>query len=147
MTTKPKPALRAAIYARTSVDDTDAQRERKRKSSRIGADLGETDSIEQQVKLGLERCQSQGFQVDEKASVYRDVNYSGRTYPTGAKWMRDDDSSFLNYFNAPSRRLNKKYRPGLGALLKRIKTARDIDVIVALNKTLLKILSFSMPER
>lgn len=118
---KKKRKLRAAIYARTSADDKDLSKDKKKSSSRRAL----RQSIDEQVNACLEDCKRNGYIIDQEIDVYCDPDFSGRTYPEG--FAKDDDKAFEAYFNERIHRKNKKYRPALGKLLSR---AKDYDIIL-----------------
>ncbi len=115
--------LRAFIYARTSSDDaTDT-------SNQVlsGGDSSRKQSTEVQAKECRELCKRHGYTVipaSKENDAFEEKDISGRTYPTG---FTMSDPAFEAYFKKHIGRENKRSRPKLGELLKRIS---EVDVIV-----------------
>jgi len=112
--------VRAAIYARTSGDDNDLGSIKAKMENGASNRDAHSQSIEEQIRQGEELCKQQGYTV---AGDFQDPNFSGRTYPKGHEIP---DPAFDNYFTSHIKKLNKRTRPGLGALL----DTKGIDVII-----------------
>ena len=72
----------------------------------------QSESVEFQIEQCMEIAKANGYEV---TGVYRDLNSSGRLYPTGAEALAMSDLAFQNW--RKSRTFEKEYRPGLGAAL------------------------------
>lgn len=107
MAGKPKDVLRAAVYARTSREDT--KRRRRRKVAEVADKLREKVSIAQQVEDGQRRAQDKGWVVAEK-HIFADPDRSGKLPPK--QWAE-----------------GKRCREGLTHLVAAIE-AHEIDVLI-----------------
>lgn len=107
MAGKPKDVLRAAVYARTSREDT--KRRRCRKVAEVADKLREKVSIAQQVEDGQRRAQDKGWIVADK-HIFTDPDRSGKLPPK--QWAE-----------------GKRCREGLTHLVAAIE-AHEIDVLI-----------------
>lgn len=83
----------------------------------------ESESIEMQKSKCLELAKARGMKV---IGVYEDANSSGRLYPAGYEYMCDSDYAFEEWFKRQTG--EKKYRPGLGEIMRNLKKVSYIIV-------------------
>lgn len=100
-----KNMKKAVIYARQSSGSDDF-----------------SESVENQIDNCKKLAKNEKIEI---VGIFQDLNTSGKTYPTGAESIADNDVAFNNWFiNQTS---SKKYRNGLGNVMKQL---HDIDYII-----------------
>lgn len=98
--------MKAYIYARQSSTDNEEY----------------SDSVEVQIEHCKQLAKSMNIDV---VGIERDINSSGKLYPTGYEELAKKDIIYQNWLNTVSTR--KKSRDGIGNLFKNLK---DIDYII-----------------
>ena len=100
-----KPNQKAVIYARQSSGSDDR-----------------SESVEAQVENCLDLAEREKLEV---VGIFRDLNTSGETYPTGAENIAVVDSAYVDWLRQQTGK--KNFRSGLGDLLKLLP---EIDYII-----------------
>jgi len=101
-----KKAIEAIIYARQSSGSDD-----------------QSDSVDTQIANCKRLCAERGYSV---RVVCKDLNTSGRTYPTSGRMIAENDQAFLDWFRQQSR--TRKYRDGLDMALTLLSSSRILIV-------------------
>ncbi len=91
-----KPNQKAVIYARQSSGSDDR-----------------SESVEAQVENCQDLAEREKLEV---VGIFRDLNTSGETYPTGAENIAVVDSAYVDWLRQQTGK--KNFRSGLGDLLK-----------------------------
>ena len=102
--------MKAYIYARQSSGDENT-----------------SESVELQIEKCSELAKKEGIQV---IGTEKDLNTSGKTYPTGAEQIASIDISFQSWYKEQSG--HKMFRNGLGNVLKHLS---EIDYIIVYDIT------------
>ena len=98
-----------------------------RQSSSISEEYSE--SVENQVIKCEDLAKKEGLEI---VGVYRDLNISGKTYPTGSEAIATMDIAFQKWYKEQTTR--KMYREGLGKLIEKLST-EHIDYILVYDVT------------
>ena len=102
--------MKAYIYARQSSGD---------------------ESVSESVELQIEKCRILALQENiDVIGIAKDLNTSGKTYPTGAEKIASLDISFQSWYKEQTG--HKKFREGFGEVIKHLK---DIDFIIVYDIT------------
>ena len=100
-----QPVKKAVIYARQS----------------SGA-----DDYSESVEIQIENCKTLAAKENIRITgIFSDLNTSGKTYPSGAEGIAANDQAFNRWYKQQTG--NKKFRPGLGEVLSRLK---EVDYII-----------------
>lgn len=84
------------------------------------------DDFSESVETQIENCKQLAKQENIKVlGVFSDLNTSGKTYPTGAEKVAENDLAFNNWFSQQTG--NKKFRSGLGEVISKLP---EIDYII-----------------
>lgn len=81
-----------------------------------------SDSVENQIQNGKRLAEEKNLDV---VGVFSDLNTSGKTYPTGAEHIAENDDAFINWYEHQTKA--KKYRAGLGAV---VALLPEVDFII-----------------
>lgn len=84
------------------------------------------DDYSESVELQIEKCKALAVKEHlEVIGIYSDNNTSGKTYPSGSESIAEIDLAFNQWFASQTTR--KKYREGLGEVIKRLS---EVDYII-----------------
>jgi DNA invertase Pin-like site-specific DNA recombinase len=102
--------MKAYIYARQSSGD---------------------ENTSESVELQIEKCQELAFSENISViGIAKDLNTSGKTYPTGSEQIASIDISFQSWYKEQTG--HKMFRDGLGEVIKHL---ADIDYIIVYDIT------------
>lgn len=89
------------------------------------------EDTSESVELQIEKCQELAFSENISViGVAKDLNTSGKTYPTGAEQIASIDISFQTWYKEQTG--HKMFRDGLGEVIKHL---ADIDYIIVYDIT------------
>lgn len=104
--------MKCLVYCRQSVGNEDI-----------------SESVENQVMKCEDLAKKEGLEI---AGIFRDLNISGKTYPTGSEAIATMDIAFQKWYKEQTTR--KMYREGLGKLIEKLST-EHIDYILVYDVT------------
>ena len=81
-----------------------------------------SESVERQIENCKKLAEKENLEI---VGIFSDLNTSGKTYPTGAEKIAENDTAFQRWFNQQTG--TKKYREGLGYVMQKLS---DIDFLI-----------------